>query len=378
MNNIKFSCPSLSDLEHKYFIDCLKSGNLSGDSAFTKRCHTFLERHYGSTVLLTNSCTASLEMSAILLNIKPGDEVILPSFTFVSTANAFVLRGAVPVFVDIREDTFNINEDEIEKAITPLTKAIVPVHYAGVGANMDSIARIAKSNGLPIVEDAAQGYLSDWNGRPLGTIGDIGCISFHNTKNIGCGEGGAIIINNDELVARSHVIREKGTNRTSFIRGDVAKYEWLDIGSSFLPSDITAAVLLAQLEHANEITTRRLRIWNRYNEAFQILEMDELIKRPCIPPQAQHNAHAYSILLHSSDARNILMHKLREIGIPASTHYVALHSSPAGKKHGRPIGQLPITKSAECRLLRIPIHAELTEFEVEYIISSVVRFAREI
>ncbi len=329
---------------------------LSGDGPFTKLCHQWLEKRTGcNKALLTHSCTAALEIAAILVDIQLGDEVIMPSYTFVSTANAFVLRGGVPVFVDIREDTLNIDEQKIESAITPRTKAIVPVHYAGVSCEMDIIMDIAQRYNLYVIEDAAQGIMSTYKGRALGSIGHFGCFSFHETKNISSGEGGALLINNPKFEERAEVIREKGTNRSQFFREQVDKYTWVDIGSSYLPSEIIAAFLWAQIEEAESITTRRIAIWEQYHESLYSLEVDDKLRRPIIPLNCQHNAHMYYLILDSSEKRTRVIKEMEQLGINTVFHYVPLHSSPAGKKYGRVQGELKNTDHFSERLLRLPL-----------------------
>lgn len=330
--------------------------HLAGDGRFSKRCHEWLEARTGSVkALLTHSCTAALEMSAILANIGPGDEVIMPSYTFVSTANAFALRGAVPVFVDIRPDTLNIDESRIEAAITPKTRAIVPVHYAGVGCEMASIMAIAEQHGLWVIEDAAQGIMAKVDGKPLGAMGHLGALSFHETKNVISGEGGALLINDAELVERAEIIREKGTNRSRFFRGQVDKYTWVDVGSSYLPSDLVAAFLFAQLEEAEVITARRLSIWNTYHEALAPLEQAGLLRRPMVPAHCEHNGHMYEILLADLEQRSRVIGFLKARGIQAVFHYIPLHSSPAGLAFGRSAEDvLPVTDALSERLLRLP------------------------
>jgi dTDP-4-amino-4,6-dideoxygalactose transaminase len=337
-------------------------GHLSGDGAFTKQCHAWLEAQTGCCkALLTHSCTAALEMAALLLELEPGDEVIMPSFTFVSTANAFVLRGAVPVFVDIRADTLNIDEALIEAAITPRTKAICVVHYAGVACEMDPIMAIAARHGIRVVEDAAQGILSSYKGRPLGSIGDLAALSFHETKNVISGEGGALLVNAERYMERAEIIREKGTNRSKFFRGQVDKYTWVDIGSSYLPSEIIAAFLAAQLEDADAITRRRLAVWGRYHAWAEPLERQGLLRRPIVPAHCTHNAHMYYILLPTLEARTRFIGKLREHGVSAVFHYIPLHSSPAGQRFGRASGNLATTVDTADRLVRLPLWAELDE-----------------
>ena len=329
---------------------------LAGDGPFTKKCSEFLEQTIGSKkALLTHSCTAALEMSALLLDIQPGDELIMPSYTFVSTANAFALRGGVPVFVDIRADTLNIDENQIELAITPKTKAIVVVHYAGVACEMNKILEIANRNNLTVIEDAAQGIMASYKGKPLGSMGDLGCVSFHETKNIHCGEGGALLINDERYSERAEIIREKGTNRSKFFRGQVDKYRWVDIGSSYLPGELTAAFLAAQLEEAGNITRERLRIWNTYHEIFRDFEQSEKTRRPIIPKECKHNGHIYYLLLNKRYSIDTVLKKLKANGVNAVFHYQPLHSSPAGKKYGKCTSALPVTDDISERIIRLPM-----------------------
>lgn len=338
------------------------NGMLAGDGPFTKRCHAWLEERTACTsALLTHSCTAALEMAAILLDIKLGDEIIMPSYTFVSTANAFVLRGGIPVFVDIRPDTLNIDESLIEAAITSRTKAIVAVHYAGVGCEMDAIMAIAQRHNLLVIEDAAQGIMSSYKGRALGSIGHLAALSFHETKNIISGEGGALLVNDERFAERAEIIREKGTNRSQFFRGQVDKYTWVDIGSSSLPGEIIAAFLWAQMEEADSITQKRLAIWQNYHEAMAPLEQAGVLRSPIIPENCQHNAHMYYILLDSLEKRSMLIEKLKEQGVNAVFHYVPLHSSPAGKRYGRVHGSMAITQDISDRLVRLPLWIGLSE-----------------
>ncbi len=357
---IPFNKIYLTGKEITYIQQSHEIGNLSGDGAFTDKACEWLE-HYTQTkkALITHSCTAALEMAAILADIQPGDEVIMPSYTFVSTANAFVLRGGVPVFVDIREDTLNLDEKLIEAAITPKTKAIVPVHYAGVGCEMDTILAIAKKHHLLVIEDAAQGVMSKYKGRSLGAIGDIGAYSFHETKNIISGEGGAILVNREDLMLRAEIIREKGTNRSQFYRGQVDKYTWQDMGSSYLPGEDTAAFLFAQLEHAEEITAMRMKVWDTYHAALAPLEQQGVLRRPIIPAECQHNAHMYYILLESLQHRTELIEKFKQKNIHPTFHYIPLHSAPAGKKFARAHGTMKNTDALSDRLLRLPLWAGL-------------------
>ncbi|OUS10672.1 dTDP-4-amino-4,6-dideoxygalactose transaminase [Gammaproteobacteria bacterium 53_120_T64] len=354
--DIPFNKPYMTGKELWYISQAHANGHLAGDGEFTKRCNAWLENFVGSNkALLTHSCTAALEITAILADLRPGDEVIMPSYTFVSTANAFVLRGAVPVFVDIRADTLNIDELLIEEAITEKTRAIVAVHYAGVGCEMDTIMEIARKHDLLVIEDNAQGLGSTYKNRPLGSIGDLGTLSFHETKNIISGEGGALLVNSPRFGERAEMIREKGTNRSQFFRGLVDKYTWVEIGSSYLPSDLVAAFLWAQMEEADTITQRRLNIWNTYHQWFASPEEKGKVRRPVIPPECKHNAHMYYLLLPDLEQRNTFIQKLKEQGIGAVFHYVPLHDSPVGQKCGRVSGELKNTKNLSGRLVRLPL-----------------------
>lgn len=364
MTDIPFNKPYLTGKEIDYIEESHEVGNLSGDGRFTKQSSRWLEANTQcKKALLTHSCTGALEMAAILANIEPGDEVILPSYTFVSTANAFVLRGAQPVFVDIRPDTLNINEQLIEAAITPKTKAIAPVHYAGVGCEMDTIMRIANAHDLFVIEDAAQGIMATYKDRPLGSIGHLGAYSFHETKNIISGEGGALLVNDSAFVDRSEIIREKGTNRSQFYEGKVDKYTWQDMGSSYLPGEDTAAFLFAQLEHAQEITDARLAIWDRYHAALEVLEQKGDIQRPTVPKECQHNAHMYYVLLDSNKTRTQLIEKFNRHNIHPVFHYIPLHSSPGGLRFGRVSGEMTHTDDLSARLLRLPLWVGLEEHQ---------------
>lgn len=339
-------------------------GQLAGDGVFTQRCGRWLEQNSGChKAMLTHSCTAALEMAAILAGIKPGDEVIMPSYTFVSTANAFVLRGGVPVFVDIRPDTLNIDENLIEAAITSRTRAIVPVHYAGVACDMDAIMDIANRHDLIVIEDAAQGVMASYKGRALGSIGHLGCYSFHETKNIISGEGGALLINDPVLANRAEIIREKGTNRSLFFRGQVDKYTWVDIGSSYLPGEIIAAFLWAQMQEASSITACRLAIWERYHQAWSSLEKVGRLHRPVIPENCQHNAHMYYLLLRDLEDRSAFIHAMKKRDINCVFHYVPLHTSPQGLASGRTVGELPITCDLADRLVRLPLWVGLGDMQ---------------
>lgn len=351
------------------------SAHLSGDGPFTKRCHEWLERTLGcAKALLTHSCTAALEMAAILCDIQPGDEVILPSFTFVSTANAFVLRGARPVFVDIRSDTLNMDEQQIEKAITPKTRAIVPMHYAGGPCAMDAIMKVADCNGLWVVEDAAQALLSTYQGRFLGTVGHLGCLSFHETKNIISGEGGALLVNDAGLAERAEIIRDKGTNRSRFFAGKVDHYTWTDIGSSFLPSEMVGAFLFAQLEQAEKIIAARRRIFDLYHRSLRPLEEAGLVRLPSIENDSVSNGHLFYVIARTTGERKRLIEHLDARGILAVIHYVPLHSSPAGKRYGRASGELAVTEDLSGRLLRLPLYYEMSDQDVGRVVASVKEF----
>jgi len=356
-----FNKPYMSGKELFYIAEAHFNKMLAGDGLFTKRCHSWLESRTGSAkALLTHSCTAALEMAALLLDIQPGDEIIMPSYTFVSTANAFVLRGGVPVFVDIREDTLNLDERLIEAAITPRTRAIVPVHYAGVACEMDTILDIAKRHRLHVVEDAAQGVMATYKGRALGSLGDLGAYSFHETKNVISGEGGALLVNEASLTLRAEIIREKGTDRSRFFRGEVDKYTWQEVGSSFLPGELIAAFLWAQLEEANRITAERLAHWQHYHELMEPLESRGVLRRPIVPDECQHNGHMYYILLSPGINRQTVLDKFKQNDIGSVFHYVPLHSSPGGMRYGRTHGDLPITDRQSERLVRLPMWADLT------------------
>ncbi|MBV4369189.1 dTDP-4-amino-4,6-dideoxygalactose transaminase [Erwinia sp. BNK-24-b] len=373
---IPFNAPPVVGTELEYMQSAMGSGKLCGDGGFTRRCQQWMENRFGSRkVLLTPSCTASLEMAAILIAIQPGDEVIMPSYTFVSTANAFVLRGATIVFVDIRPDTLNIDETLIEAAITEKTKAIVPVHYAGVACEMDTIMALAEKHGLYVVEDAAQGVMSTYKGKALGTIGHIGCFSFHETKNYTAGgEGGATLINDPALVERAEIIREKGTNRSQFFRGQVDKYTWRDIGSSYLMADLQAAYLWAQLEAATRINDQRLRLWQNYYDALKPVADSGRIELPIIPQDCQHNAHMFYIKLADNDDRSALINWLKEAEILAVFHYIPLHSSPAGQRFGRFHGTDNYTQAESERLLRLPLFYNLSANNQKTVINSLLSY----
>ena len=372
---IRFNVPPFTGKEMDYIKKAVENQKICGDGEFTKKCNEWLENKTGTTkALLTTSCTHATEMAAILSNIKPGDEVIMPSYTFVSTADAFVLRGAKAVFVDVRPDTMNIDENLIEDAITEKTKAIVPVHYAGVSCEMDKIMEIANNHNLLVIEDAAQGIMSEYKGKALGTFGEYGCFSFHETKNFSMGEGGALLIRDKDNIEHAEIVREKGTNRAKFFRGQIDKYTWVDAGSSYLPSELNAAYLYAQLELANEITADRMRTWNMYFDAFEELENKERIERPFVPADCKHNAHMFYLKCKDLEERSAFIKFLGENGILAVFHYIPLHSAPAGKMFGRFNGEDVYTTKESERLVRLPLYYGLKEEEVEYIIGKVKEF----
>ena len=372
---ISFNVPPVVGKETEYIQKAIHSNKICGDGDFTKKCSAWLEEKTGTAkALLTTSCTHATELAAILADIQPGDEVIMPSYTFVSTADAFVLRGATAVFVDIRPDTMNINENLIEEAITERTKAIVPVHYAGVSCEMDKICELAEKYHLYVIEDAAQGVMSSYHGKPLGTIGDYGCYSFHETKNYSMGEGGALLIKDKENVERAEIIREKGTNRSKFFRGQIDKYTWVEAGSSYLPSDINAAYLWAQLEEADKIYEDRMRSWNLYDELFHDMSEEGIIETPYIPEGCVHNAHMYYIKAKDLKERTELVQFLKDQGVNAVFHYIPLHSAPAGEKFGRFHGEDKYTTKESERLLRLPMYYGLTEEDVRTVVSAVRKF----
>lgn len=373
--NINFNVPPYVGTEQDYIMQAIANHKICGDGEFTKKCSRWLEEKTGTEkALLTTSCTHATEMAALLAEIEPGDEVIMPSYTFVSTADAFVLRGARIVFVDIRRKTMNINEKLIEDAITPKTKAIVPVHYAGIACEMDTIMDIARRNNLYVIEDAAQGIMSTYKGKALGTIGDYGCYSFHETKNFSMGEGGALLIKDGGNVLRAEIIREKGTNRSQFFRGEVDKYSWQAPGSSYLPSELNAAYLWAQLEKADEITKNRMHAWELYYKMLTSLQMKERVFLPFIPENCTHNAHMFFIKAKDLDERTELIDFLKSNGIGAVFHYVPLHSSVAGKKLGVFHGEdIRTTKESE-RIVRLPLYYGITDDEVEYVCDKVKEF----
>jgi dTDP-4-amino-4,6-dideoxygalactose transaminase len=372
LDHVPFNRPYCTGNEQQHVLEAIAAGHISGSGAFTDRCERALEQQLGAPrVILTPSCTAALELSALLLDIGPGDEVIMPSYTFTSTANAFALRGAVPVFVDVRKDTLNLDEALVEAAITARTRAIVPVHYAGVGCEMDALVRIADRHGVAIVEDAAHAALAFYKGRPLGGFGQLGTLSFHETKNLTCGEGGALIVNDPGLVGRAEILRDKGTNRSAFLRGDVDRYTWVDVGASLALSDLNAAFLWAQLRDAEAITAARLRVWRRYDKAFGGLEARGLLRRPVVPGHCDHNAHMYHLLLPSRAPRDAFIAALRRRRVDAVFHYVPLHSSPAGRRHGRCAGSLEQTTRQSERVVRLPLWAAMTDATCDRVIAAV-------
>ncbi len=370
---IPFNKPSITEIEKKYINDSLNTLKLCGDGEFTHKASDFFRDKLNiPNTLLVTSGTHALELAALLADIQPGDEFIAPSYTFVSTINAFILRGARPVFCDIEKETMNIDANKIEALVTPKTKAICPVHYAGVICDMDKINAIAKKHNLFVIEDAAQAVGSIYNGnRPAGTIGNIGCFSFHETKNYTMGEGGGIVVNDYKLFKRAEILREKGTDRSQFIRGEVDKYTWQDIGSSYLPSDVLSAMLCGQLDRFDEIMNRRMHVWNSYNDAFEELEDRGKLIRPHIPEYTTHNAHMYYIILPTCEMRNKMITKLRERGVQSVFHYIPLHTSPAGQRYGYKSGDLPLTEEYSARLLRLPLWADLADDEISYVIKSV-------
>ena len=377
--HIPFNKPHMTGRELYNLAQANFNGMLAGDGPFTKKCHLWLEEQTGTQkALLTHSCTAALEMAGLLLGIQPGDEIIMPSYTFVSTANAFVLRGGVPVFVDIRPDTLNLDEEKIEEAITPKTQAIVPVHYAGVGCEMDKILEIASKYKLAVVEDAAQGVMASYKGRPLGTIGHLGTYSFHETKNIISGEGGALLVNDERFVQDAEIIREKGTDRSRFFRGQVDKYTWQIPGSSYLPGETTAAFLSAQLDEAGIITTRRIALWNTYHRLFEDLELQGLVQRPFIPEHCDHNAHMYYLILNDGINRDALLSHLRNNGINCVFHYVPLHSSPGGNKYGRYVGDMNVTNRKSEALIRLPLWIGMSTEQQELVLTSISQFCSKL
>jgi len=372
---INFNVPPFTGKEYEYIKQAVDSQKICGDGQFTKKCDEWMEQKTGcEKVLLTTSCTHATELAALLIDIKPGDEVILPSYTFCSTADAFVMRGATPVFIDIRPDTMNIDEKLIEEAITSKTKAIVPVHYAGVGCEMDEIMDIAKKHNLYVVEDAAQGIMSSYKGKPLGSIGDFGCFSFHETKNFSMGEGGAILIKDAKYIEKAEIFREKGTDRSKYYRGQVDKYRWQDFGSSYLPSELNAAYLWAQLEMADEITKDRMDTWNRYYEQLAELEQKGLVQLPFVPDYCEHNAHMFYLKLENMEVRTRFIDYLKGQDILSVFHYIPLHSAPAGLKYGRFSGEDVYTTRESERLVRLPLYYGLLPEQTDYICEKVKAF----
>ena len=369
---IPFNRPCLTGTELEYMAQAVQNGHISGDGPFSRKCHAWLEQHLGvRKALLTTSCTHALEMAALLLELQPGDEVIVPSFTFVSTVNAFVIRGARPVFVDIRDDTLNLDERQIEGLITRRTRAIVVVHYAGVGCEMDTILEIAERHGLAVIEDNAHGLFGHYRGQLLGTFGSLATLSFHETKNITSGEGGALLINNPHYIERAEILREKGTNRSRFFRGQVDKYTWVDVGSSYLPSDILAAFLYAQLEQYSQIQEKRGAIWQRYQSGLADWAVDHGVRLPYSPAHCEQPYHMFYLLLPSLEARTALIERLKAQGILAVFHYLPLHSSDMGRKFGGKVGDCPVTEQISDRLLRLPFYNDLSEDEQALIIETI-------
>jgi len=373
---IPFNKPTLAGNEFQYMSEALQDGHISGDGTFTKKCHAYLESTLGVPIaLLTTNCTHALEMAALLLNIQPGDEVIIPSFTFVSTANAFVMHGAKPVFIDVRPDTLNLDETLLEAKLTRHTRAIVPVHYAGVACEMDAIMRIARQHGVAVVEDNAHGLFARYKGRFTGTFGALATQSFHETKNFSCGEGGALLINDPDLIERAEIIREKGTNRSRFFRGQVDKYSWVDVGSSYLPSDVLAAFLYAQLEQRDTIQRHRQRVWQFYCQHLAAWALEHGVQLPVIPKDCEQPYHMYYLLLPSLEIRQKLIAHLKAQGIMAVFHYLPLHLSEMGRKLGGQPGECPVTEDISDRLLRLPLFANLTNEDMARIVDSIQTFA---
>jgi len=373
---IPFNKPTFEGREFEYIGAAIASGHVSGDGLYSKRCHQYLESELGvAKALLTTSCTHALEMAALILDVKPGDEVIIPSFTFVSTANAFVLRGARPVFIDVRPDTLNFDERQFEALITERTRAAVPVHYAGVGCEMDPITEIASKHGIAIVEDNAHGLFGTYRGKYLGTFGSMATQSFHETKNFSCGEGGALLVNDAALVERAEIVREKGTNRSRFFRGLVDKYTWTDIGSSYLMSDLLAAILLAQLESRESIQARRQAIWSRYEQGLNDWAGENGVRLPVVPASREQSFHMFYMLLPSLDSRQRLIAHLKDRGILSVFHYLPLHLSAMGVKFGGRVGECPVTEDVSDRLLRLPFYNSLSEAQQDRVIEAIHDFA---
>jgi dTDP-4-amino-4,6-dideoxygalactose transaminase len=374
--SIPFNRSSLIGRELEYIFSTMTIGQIAGDQTFTKKCHALLERLLGvPRALLTTSCTHALEMSALLLEVKSGDEVIVPSFTFVSTVNAFVLRGANPVFIDVRSDTLNLDESKLAAMITPRTKAIVPVHYAGVACEMDAILRIAKTANIPVIEDNAHGLFGKYKGKLLGTFGALATQSFHETKNFTCGEGGALLINDAEFTERAEIIREKGTNRSQFFRGQVDKYSWVDVGSSYLMSDVLAAFLYAQLEQWQTIQQKRRAIWEKYDSSLKSWAHEHKVARPHVPVHCEQAYHMYYLLLPSLEVRTALIAHLKSRGILSVFHYLPLHLSDMGRKFGGKPGDCPVTEEVSDRLLRLPFYNQFTEVEQQKVLDAIQEFA---
>lgn len=372
---IPFNRPCLQGDEQRYLAEAVASGIISGDGTFTKRCHALLEAVLGAPkVLLTTSCTHALEMSALLLNLQPGDDVILPSFTFVSTANAYVLRGVKPIFADVRPDTLNLDESQLSDLITERTKAIVVVHYAGVGCEMDAINAVAAERGIPVIEDNAHGLFGRYKGRPLGTLGRMATQSFHETKNVTCGEGGALVLNDLADVERAEIIREKGTNRSRFFRGQIDKYTWVDLGSSYLPSDVLAAFLLAQLEQRGRIQAFRQRVWERYDAALSDWARENGVQTPTVPDTCEQAYHMYYLLLPNLEVRTRFLAHMRSRGILCTFHYLPLHLSDMGLGYGGVVGQCPVTEKVSDQLVRLPFFNDLSESEQDDVIAAVREF----
>jgi dTDP-4-amino-4,6-dideoxygalactose transaminase len=370
--HIPFNRPHVTGLELDAIADAIGRGHISADGSFSGHCRAWLQKTLGCPeALVVHSCTAALELSALLLDIGPGDEVIMPSYTFVTTATAFALRGATPVFVDIRPDTMNLDETLVEAAITKQTRAIVPVHYAGVACEMNSLVGLANAHSIPIIEDAAQGVCATYNDRPLGTMGALGAISFHETKNVTCGHGGVLVVNDERLMERAEVLRDKGTNRSSFIRGQVDKYTWLDIGSSYAISDLAAAFLWPQLQQSAKITQGRCELWEIYHDGFAAAEQAGLLQRPTVPTECQHNAHMYYLMLPNNRLRDLLITELNKADINAVFHYIPLHSSPGGRRYGRTHGSLPVTDKVSSCLVRMPLWSGMTNAIIERVIAAV-------
>jgi dTDP-4-amino-4,6-dideoxygalactose transaminase len=373
MRRIAFSQPCLRSREFEYISEAIERKQLSGGGEFTRRCEAYLQAKYSAQrALLTHSCTGALEMAALLAEVRSGDELIMPSFTFVSTANAFVLRGAVPVFVDIRPDTLNIDETKIEAAVTPRTKAICVVHYAGVACEMGVIGDIARAHGLWLIEDAAQAHCAYWHDKPLGSIGQLATLSFHETKNVISGEGGALIVNDPNFVDRAEVLWQKGTNRLKFNRGEIDKYSWVDIGSSFLPSELVAAFLWAQLQDGQAITEHRCKLWNRYLDKLRAAESEGLLRCPRPHAEHRHNGHIFYILVSNGDMRADFLRRVNARGVSAVSHYVPLHDAPAGRRYARTSGALLVTEDLAARLVRLPLHPAMDESDVDYVVEVVL------